>query len=134
MPVLFWAIGSAPARSIQILLPFAGRNVVIGSGAACYGALARYLGALATTLGRLDDAARHFENAFAMNARMDARPWLAHTQHQYAAMLLVRHQPNDRDKAAALLDTAHATARELGMHALEERVNAGIMRIKPDLH
>ena len=44
----------------QILLPFAGRNVVVGNGAACYGALSRYLGALATTLGRWDDARRAF--------------------------------------------------------------------------
>ena len=57
-----------------------------------------------------------------MNARMDARPWLAHTQEQYAAMLLARHLPGDRDKAAALLDAALTTARELGMRALEERI------------
>ena len=64
----------------------------------------------------------HFEDALAMNARMGARPWLAHTQHQYAVMLLARHQPGDRDKAMALLDEALTTARELGMHALEGRI------------
>ena len=106
----------------QILVPFAGQNVVVGNGTACYGALSRYLGALATTLERWDDAACHFEHALAMNARMDARPWLAHTQEQYAAMLLARHLPGDRDKAAALLDAALTTARELGMRALEERI------------
>ena len=109
----------------QILFPFAGRNVVVGNAAACYGALSRYLGALATTLERWDDAARHFEDALAMNARMDARPWLAHTQEQYATMLLARNQSGDRDKAAALLDAALATTRELGMRALEERITAG---------
>ena len=108
----------------RILLPFAGRNVVVSNGAACYGALSRYLGALATTLERWDDAARHFEDALAMNARMDARPWLAHTQEQYATMLLARRHSGDRDKAAALLDAALATTRELGMRALEERVTA----------
>lgn len=106
----------------QILAPFAGQNVVVANGAACYGALSRYLGALATTLERWDDAACHFEHALAMNARMDARPWLAHTQEQYAAMLLARHLPGDRDKAAALLDAALTTARELGMRALEEQI------------
>ena len=69
-----------------------------------------------------------------MNARMQAWPWLAHTQHQYAGMLLVRDRPGDRDRAAELLNAAHATARELGMLALEERVNARIMRMTPDLH
>ena len=69
-----------------------------------------------------------------MNARMDARPWLARTQQQYAAMLLARHQSGDRDKAAALLDAALATARDLGMRALEERIIPAITRMKPDLH
>jgi class 3 adenylate cyclase/tetratricopeptide (TPR) repeat protein len=118
----------------EILLPFAGRNVVVGNGVACYGALSRYLGALATTLERWDDGARHFEDALAMNTRMDARPWLAHTQEQYAAMLLARRQSGDRDKAAALLEAALATVRELGMRALEERVAARITQMKPDLH
>ncbi|HEY6418439.1 MAG TPA: adenylate/guanylate cyclase domain-containing protein [Candidatus Binataceae bacterium] len=118
----------------QILFPFAGRNVVVGNGVACYGALSRYLGALATTLQRWDDAARHFEDALAMNARMDARPWLAHTQEQCATMLLARRQSGDSDKAAALLDAALATAGELGMRALEERIRAGITQMKPDLH
>ncbi len=118
----------------QILLPFAGRNVVVSNGVACYGAVSRYLGALATTLERWDDAARHFEDALAMNARMDARPWLARTQEQYATMLLARHQSGDRDKARALLDASLATARELGMRALEERITAGIAQMKPDLH
>ena len=69
-----------------------------------------------------------------MNARMEARTWLAHTQEQYASMLLARHQSGDRDKAAALLDAALATTRELGMRALEERVTAAIARMKSDLH
>jgi hypothetical protein len=30
---------------------------------------------------------------------MQAPPWLAHTQHQYAAMLLARDQADDDDKA-----------------------------------
>ncbi|HKN14948.1 MAG TPA: hypothetical protein VJX68_17300 [Candidatus Binatus sp.] len=101
---------------------------------ACFGAVSRYLGALATTLERWDVAERHFEDALAMNARMDARPWLAHTQQQYATMLLARHQSGDRDKAATLLEAALVTARELGMRALEERITAATSEMKPDLH
>jgi len=118
----------------QMLLPFAGSNVVVGNAAACYGALSRWLGALATTLERWDDAGRHFEDALAMNARMNARTWLAHTQEQYAIMLLARRQAGDRDKAAALLEAALATTRELGMRALEERITAGIAQMKLDLN
>jgi hypothetical protein len=94
--------------------------VVIGYSVVCYGALSRYLGALAATLDRWGGAARHFEEALAMNARMET--WLAHTQYQYATMLLARDSPGDRDKAFALLDSALATARRLGMHGLEDRV------------
>jgi class 3 adenylate cyclase len=111
----------------QLLLPYAGRTVVIGFAAACYGSLSRYLGALATTLTRWEEAARHFEDALAMNARMEARPWLAHTQHQYATMLLARDQPGDREKARDLLKAALLTARELGMRALEERLTESVV-------
>jgi predicted ATPase/class 3 adenylate cyclase len=106
----------------QLLLPYAGRNVVVGNTAVCYGALSRYLGALAATLGRWDEAEQHFEDALAMNARMDARPWLAHTQYHYATMLLTRDQAGDAEKARELLKAALLTARELGMRALEERI------------
>src|SRR4030095_12542820 len=108
----------------HLLLPHAEHTVVIGNAVACYGAMSRYLGALATTMGHWDAAVQHFEDALAMNARMEAWPWLAHTQYAYATMLLARHQPGDGDKATALLDAALRTARELGMRALEERLAA----------
>lgn len=47
-----------------------------------------------------------------MNASMGARPWLAHTQHDYANMLLIRNQPGDSAKAAVLLHEALTTVRE----------------------
>ena len=106
----------------QLLQPYAERTVVVGTAAACYGALARYLGALATTLERWDEAERHFEDALAMNARMEAWPWLAHTQYQYATMLRVRQQSGDSEKAQDLLKAALLTASELDMRALEERI------------
>jgi class 3 adenylate cyclase/tetratricopeptide (TPR) repeat protein len=118
----------------RILLPFEERNVVVSTAAACYGALSRYLGALATTLRLWNDAERHFKDALHMNAKMGARPWLAHTQHQYAMMLLVRNQSDDRDTAAMLLDTALATARELGMRTLEERTLGEIVQMTAKLH
>jgi DNA-binding CsgD family transcriptional regulator len=106
----------------KLLLPYAERTVVIGNAVACYGAMSRYLGVLATTMGHWDAAAQHFRDALAMNPRMEARPWLAHTQYAYATMLLARNQSGDDDKAVALLDAALVTARELGMRALEERL------------
>ena len=110
------------------LSPFDGRNVVVGYEVVFYGALSRYLGALATTLERWDDAIRHFEAALATNARMEAWTWLAHTQFQYADMLLVRGRSIDRERAFALLDSAVATTRLLGMRALEEKASALLNR------
>lgn len=112
------------ATLYQLLLPYADRNIMVADGVACFGSASRYLGLLATTMTRWEDAERHFEGAMAMNARMGARPWLAHTQDDYAAMLLARGRTGDREKAATLMNDALATARELGMRALEERIIA----------
>jgi DNA-binding CsgD family transcriptional regulator len=109
------AVEQAPQRALHAA-------VVMGGGVVCLGAAARYLGLLATTIGRWEDAWQHFEDALAMNARMRAWPWLAHTQHEYATMLLARGQPDAHAPAEALLHQALLTARELGMRALEERL------------
>lgn len=105
----------------QLLLPYAGHSVVVGFIVDCYGAVARYLGLLAATLSLWNEAEEHFEDALAANTRMGAHPWLAHTQSQYAAMLLARGWPHDRARAVSLLDLALFTARELGMKALGEK-------------
>jgi DNA-binding CsgD family transcriptional regulator len=117
--------GHGPRRDpYHLLRPYAGRNVIVGGAVACYGAASRYLGMLAATMARWDEAEQHFQEALAMNTRTGARPWLAHTQHDYAIMLLARGQPEDRTQAMTLLEEALATARELGMRALEARLTA----------
>ena len=80
----------------DLLLPYAERNVVVGVPI-CFGAAATYLGCLAATLERWPEAAHHFEQALAMNARLGTRPYLAHTQYHYAAMLL-RRGPRHRSR------------------------------------
>jgi hypothetical protein len=50
-----------------------------------------------------------------MNERMGARPWLAHTQRDYARMLLARDEAGDREHAQQLLDQALTTYRQLDM-------------------
>jgi class 3 adenylate cyclase/tetratricopeptide (TPR) repeat protein len=109
----------------ELLLPYRQINVLFANASACYGSASRYLGALAAVMARWNDAERHFEDALAMNSAMGARPWLAHTQYQYARMLLARDQAEDSGMAATLLKDALATARELGMRALEHRITSG---------
>ena len=79
------------------------------------GAVGRYLGLLSVTEGRWEDARRHFTKALDVNGRIGARPWLAHTQEDYARMLLARGNPADAEDAGQRLHDALATYRDLGM-------------------
>jgi tetratricopeptide (TPR) repeat protein len=108
----------------DLLLPYGGRNVVLADMAACLGSASRSLGMLAATMGRWDDAAGHFEDALSMNAKMGARPYVAHTQREYAAVLLKRDRPGDPDRAHTLLSHAIATYEALGMTSYGERAAA----------
>jgi DNA-binding CsgD family transcriptional regulator len=96
---------------------------VIAHVVASHGAADRYLGTLAATLGDLDGAAAHLERALALNRRMGARTWLAHTAHAYGRILLGRGD-GDRPRAVALLGEAETLAEEIGMPALAHRLEA----------
>ena len=106
------------------MLPYEKLTVVVGNASACLGATSRFLGQLATTLLRWDDAERHFEHALKMNAQMSAPTWLAHSQFQYSRMLFERGDAKDVESANALLDSALRIANDLGMRALESRIKA----------
>jgi tetratricopeptide (TPR) repeat protein len=82
----------------------------------------RTLGLLACTMGQLDRAAAHFEDALAFCRKAGYRPELAWTCCDYADTLLKRNAAGDSRKATQLLDEALAISRELGMRPLMERV------------
>ena len=107
-------------RVAHHLAPFAGRNAVLGPGMLCTGSTSRALARLAALDRRNDDARRLFEDALALNGAMGARPWLAHTQYEYAQFLLAGSEHGDRDRASELLEEARSTADELGMTALQQ--------------
>jgi class 3 adenylate cyclase len=105
----------------------------------------RVLGLLAQTMGNLDKAAQHFEDALAFCRRAGYRPDLAWTCCDYADCLLqgaalgppvgagFKPAPtpaDDRRKAMALLDEALRISRELGMRPLMERVLARKVQIQ----
>jgi len=116
---------SAPVL-YQLLLPFAAFNAA-DHPEGIRGSISRYLGLLATTTARWTEAARHFEDALEMNERMGARPWLAHTQLDYAGMLLARGGPGDGERAEQLLSKARTTYGELGMQAAAESASTLIV-------
>ncbi len=118
-------LGDASAASTLYaqLEPFAGRHAV-GHAEGSVGAVDRYLGLLAATLGRLDDAERHLTAAIQFNERMGARPWTAHSQHDLALVLVRRDIPGDRERARQLDTAARATADKLGM-VLAQQIATG---------
>lgn len=105
------------------LEPLGGANVMIGHLVACYGAVDRYLGMLATTLGEWERAEEHFDRAMELNRRMGAATWLAHTAYEYARLSLVR-PGGDRARADALLGEAAGLAERIRMPGLLGRIGA----------
>lgn len=113
--------GSAAATLYAQLLPFSGAHA-IGQAEGSVGCVDRYLGLLAATIGRADDAERHLTNGIAANERLGAWPWVAHTQHDLAAVLRRRAGSGDAQRATALDGTALATARRIGMTVLQAEI------------
>jgi tetratricopeptide (TPR) repeat protein len=105
-----------------LLLPYAGRTVVVNRGDACDGAVDRHLGLLATTMERFAEAERHFEQAIALNARLGARLLVAHTERDLTEML--RRRGTDDRRARGLLDRAIRTYRTLELPHHAERAAA----------
>lgn len=111
-------------RLYELLQPYGGSGIVFGANVASFGSADRVLGMLAVTMGHCDAAEAHFEAALAFDQRSGGRAWLAHSRHEYAALLVERKRPGDAERARALLDAALATARELGMAALVQRIES----------
>ncbi|HVN00149.1 MAG TPA: hypothetical protein VMT68_08045, partial [Caulobacteraceae bacterium] len=112
------------------LAPFADQAITVPTFTLCCGSAARYLGLLADRLGDFSRAEAYFEQALAMNESMSAWPWLAHARHDYAQMLTRRSRRGDLARAMRLTGDALATARELGMSALIQRIgNSASVRL-----
>jgi tetratricopeptide (TPR) repeat protein len=108
----------------ELLAPHARQNVVVAIGA-CWGSSSRVLGLLARTLGRTDEAVRHFEDAIEQNAALGVRAWGARTEVEYAQLLL---EQGERDRAEALLASARSTAEELGLIDIGKRAAGALPR------
>ena len=114
-------LGDASAAKVLLeqLAPFAGRHA-IAHAEGSVGAVDRYLGLLARTVDRLDEAERHLRAAITFNEQMGARPWVAHCQHDLAGVLRKRGRAGDAAAANALDRQALETAHALGMALAHE--------------
>jgi class 3 adenylate cyclase len=102
------------------LAPYA-RQFPLPAAGAANGAIAHYLGLLATTLEDWAEADTYFRTAADIHARAGAPGWLARTRLEWAHMLLARRQPGDAQHAHELLGKTLDTARELGLANVERR-------------
>ena len=111
-----WLLGDSgsAAALYRLLVPWAAFNAA-DHPEGFRGSVSRYLGLLATMTQSWSEAELHFEDALVAEARMGARPWLAHTERDYARMLHARDGRGDRDRTQVLLDDARKTYHELGM-------------------
>jgi tetratricopeptide (TPR) repeat protein len=107
--------GARASVLYERLLPYAGRNVVVGRASTCNGSASRLLGMLAAAMRRWDDADAHFADAMDMHTRMGAHPWRARTAVAWASMLLCRRARGDKARARELLASAVVEADALGM-------------------
>jgi tetratricopeptide (TPR) repeat protein len=100
----------------DLLLPYAGLNVVIGVAAVCLGPVDRLLGRLATVTGRHQEAERWFEAALAAAERLRSPVWLGHARVDFARGLggrgvRVRRMLDDAREDAAALGLVKVAAR-----------------------
>ena len=81
-------LGSAESCAVlyELLVPY-DDHVAISYPEVCIGAVALRLGVLAATIGRREDARRHFADALALHARIGADRWHARTEREAARLL-----------------------------------------------
>ena len=119
-------LADAPrAAELYVLLePFATQNAAHQLVRTYSGAVSHFLGLLARTMDEPGTAARHFDLAVEMNARMGALPALVRTQYEYARLLVQRGRPSDRRRARHLLAQALQCATDVGMTGWQRKIAA----------
>jgi len=98
----------------ELLLPYRGLNTTL-AGTLMLGAWSGYLAILAVEMRRFDEAKLLFEEAIAMNTKMDAKPALVRNYVDYGRLILRSDRREDRLRSQQLLGRAQqiATALEL---------------------
>lgn len=86
-------------------------------GTVCWGSVERSLGLLAAITGNAERAIAHLRTACERHRKMAARPWLARSRYELAAVLEPRHA----EEAGRLREEALALARKLGMGDVGQR-------------
>jgi hypothetical protein len=86
--------------------------------------VARPIALALAACGDLAGAERAFEQALALERRLEGRCLVTRTRQQYAAMLAARGAAGDRDRARSLAEEALSSATSIGMTAVAARARA----------
>lgn len=108
----------------DLLRPFAGRNAVAGSGAACNGCVSRQLGQLAALLDRPVEAHAFLNDAIERDGRMGARPFVLRSKLDLARLV-----DSEAGRDAALVTEPDAAAQQLATEVLRGAQAFGMERL-----
>lgn len=114
----------------DLLKPFAGRAIVCGAKAVCFGPVDRLLGRLAALLGRWPAVRSHFDDALAMAEKLRSEPVRVRAACDFAAALLAEASPSALKRAGLLLDGLQETAMALGMRTFVARAETLTAELK----
>jgi tetratricopeptide (TPR) repeat protein len=112
-----------------LLKPYAHLNAV---NRLCFyqGSVAFFLGILAHQLQKREAAAGYFEQALAMNHKLEHRYMVDHTRLAQARLLMENDSADSRLKAEPLLDEVVQSAREMGVDLLINLATDTLRRLK----
>ena len=110
------------ATLYEMFSPYADRCTSILGGAACVGSNHMFLGFLAETMGRLDQAIVHFQRALDVNEQIGAYFILPRTYFGFARTLLARGNTGDAELASKLIETGLDRARAMSLPKEVERL------------
>jgi hypothetical protein len=110
------------AALYELLLPVSDRSAMTLSEIG-YGPVSWRLGMLATTLGRWDDAERHYEEALERVARWGSEQFAAAILIEYARTLATRAGERDRERASELLARAEEICARRELVGIAQRAH-----------
>jgi hypothetical protein len=115
----------AAGRLFDLLLPWEGHHLVVGSGAVCYGSAHHALGLLSRVVGRPEEARLHFIEALRDNRRAGSQLFAAYSGCELALALAA----SEPDTAGTLLAFARSIAERHGSRRLGARVRTVAERL-----
>ena len=115
----------------EMLLPYKERNVQV-TQAAFWGSAERFLGLLASAMGRWDVAFEHARSAIAKNEASGCPVAAGIVRRDYAEMLLARRAPGDFDTAVGLYREVLQAADAAGMSVVTSRLQARLDELEAE--